>query len=188
MGVGRREARGDRLSMRRAVFVDRDGVLIRTPIRDGMPYAISAEEAAEILPGVPEACGALAKAGFLLVMVTNQPDVARGRTARAFVEQTNRDLAARLQLDAVRVCFHDDDDNCSCRKPKPGLIVDAARDMGIDVSASFMVGDRWRDIAAGRRAGCSTILIDYGYAEPCPESPDHIAKSLLEASNWIRSV
>jgi D-glycero-D-manno-heptose 1,7-bisphosphate phosphatase len=171
--------------MRRAMFLDRDGVLIRNHVRNGRPYAITAGEPVEIIEGVEEACVELKRRGFLLVMVTNQPDVAAGTTPRRFVEETNAALAARLGLDDVEVCFHDDSVNCDCRKPKPGMLLAAAGKLDIDMRESFMVGDRWRDIEAGKRAGCSTILIDYGYTDKKPMPPDHTAPSLLVSVNWI---
>jgi D-glycero-D-manno-heptose 1,7-bisphosphate phosphatase len=171
--------------MRRAVFLDRDGVLNRAIVRAGRPYSPATPAELEILPGVPEACDALKQAGFALVVVTNQPDVARGTQSRGQVEAANALIIRRVPLDDVRVCYHDDGDGCSCRKPRPGLLLEAARDLGIDLARSFMVGDRWNDVEAGRRAGCRTVLIEHGYLEPAPESPEHRAASLREAADWI---
>jgi D-glycero-D-manno-heptose 1,7-bisphosphate phosphatase len=134
---------------------------------------------------VAEALTALLAGGFVLVVVTNQPDVARGTLRREDVESVNRELTAQLPLDDVRVCYHDDADRCGCRKPEPGLLVDAAADWDIDLGASFMVGDRWRDIDAGKRAGCTTILVDSSYPEDRRSVPDWSAASLHEASKWI---
>jgi D-glycero-D-manno-heptose 1,7-bisphosphate phosphatase len=174
-------------SSRRAVFLDRDGVINRAVVRDGLPYGPDLVDELEILPGVKEALSRLRDAGFRLVVVTNQPDVARGTRRREEVEAMNAALAAALALDDIRVCYHDDADNCTCRKPKPGMLEDAARDAGLDLSRSFMVGDRWRDVGAGRRAGCTTIFIDHNYAERRPERPDAIVGSLPEAADWILS-
>jgi D-glycero-D-manno-heptose 1,7-bisphosphate phosphatase len=170
--------------MRRAVFLDRDGVLIRNEVRGGKPYAITDGQPAELIAGVPEACAMLSSAGFLLVMVTNQPDVATGRTSRRFVEETNARLATVLRLDDVQVCYHDDAAHCECRKPEPGMLLAAAAKFDIDLLDSVLIGDRWRDIEAGRRAGCHTILIDYGYTDRVPPLPDHRTTSLLEAARW----
>ena len=172
---------------RQAVFLDRDGVLIRTHVRDGKPYAVTDAQDVAIIDGVKNACESLAHAGFLLVMVTNQPDVARGLTPRRFVEEVNARLVAALHLDSVRVCYHDDRDNCDCRKPKPGLIIGATEDFSIELRRSVMVGDRWRDIEAGRRAGCLTVLVGDGYDEAMPHPPDHVAASLADAVPWIRT-
>ncbi len=171
--------------MRRAVFLDRDGVLNRAIVRAGCPYPPATPAEVEILPGVPEACHALRRAGFVLVVVTNQPDVGRGQQSRDQVEAANALVRQRVPLDDVRVCYHDDGDGCSCRKPRPGLLLEAARNLGIDLAASFMVGDRWRDVEAGRRAGCRTVLIDHGYLEAVPAPPEHRALTLREAADWI---
>ncbi len=170
---------------RRAVFMDRDGVLIEAIVRDNKPYAATSAEDVRIIAGVREACADLRKQGFLLFLVTNQPDVARGKISRNFVDAVNNGLVAQLGLDGARVCDHDNTDNCPCRKPKPGLITQAAAEFGVDLNASYVIGDRWRDIEAGRRAGCCTVFIDYGYDEPLSSPPDHNAGSLLEAARWI---
>jgi D-glycero-D-manno-heptose 1,7-bisphosphate phosphatase len=170
---------------RRAVFLDRDGVIIRPIVRDGRPYPPATVDAVDILPGVAEGLARLRDAGFLLVVVTNQPDVARGTQRRDVVDAIHAQLASTLPIDEFRVCAHDDGDACSCRKPKPGLLEDAARAAGIDLAASFMVGDRWRDIEAGRAAGCRTIFIDYHYDEPRPRDPDVIVQSFPDAVDWI---
>lgn len=175
-----------RRTSQRAVFLDRDGVLNRSVVRDGKPFPPASVSEVEILPGVGEALQKLKKAGFMTIVATNQPDVARGTQSREAVEEINDFLMAELDLDETMVCYHDNKDACRCRKPLPGLLVAAAEKYGIDLSASFMVGDRWRDIDAGSSAGCRTILIEYGYAERAPSiPPDLKAKSLLEAAKWI---
>lgn len=171
--------------MRRAVFVDRDGVLNRTVVMDGQLCPPARPEDVEILPGVTEACSALRAAGFLVIVVTNQPDVARGTQRVEMVEAINALLRSRIPLDDIRVCYHDDADGCTCRKPQPGLLLQAARDWRVDVSQSFMVGDRWRDVEAGRRAGCTTVLIGNRQVEGQQSVPDYRMPSLTEAANWI---
>lgn len=172
--------------MHQAVFIDRDGVLIEAIVRNGKPFAIYNVADAVILDGVAEGCARLRAAGYRLVMVTNQPDVARGKVAASVIEETNRYLVKLLGLDAAYVCFHDDEDDCDCRKPRPGLLVRAAQNLKLDLASSFMVGDRWRDIEAGQRAGCKTILIDCGYDERAPTAaPDFVARSLLQTADWI---
>jgi D-glycero-D-manno-heptose 1,7-bisphosphate phosphatase len=172
--------------LRPAIFLDRDGVLIEAIVYDNKPYAVTTQEQVNVITGVPEACIALSQMGYLLVMTTNQPDVARGKITHSFVEKINAELAATLRLDDVEVCIHDNQDACDCRKPLPGLMISAADKLSIDLSASIVVGDRWRDIEAGRRAGCKTVFIDYGYNEALKERPDHVAPSLLAAVDWIR--
>lgn len=173
--------------MRRAVFLDRDGVINRAVVRNGKPYPPSGIRELEILPGVPEAIELLKKAGFRLIVVTNQPDVARGVRTREEVETIHAALRSKLVLDEFRVCYHDDIDRCACRKPEPGMLLDAAREANLDLSNSFMVGDRWRDIEAGKRVGCVTVFIDAGYEEKRPDKPDASVRSLPEAANWILS-
>ena len=169
----------------RAVFLDRDGVLNAAVVRDGRPYPPARVEALEILPGVPGALGELARGGFVLLVVTNQPDVARGVQTREVIEAMHARLRAALPLDAIYCCDHDDADRCACRKPAPGLLLEAARDWDVDLTASFMVGDRWRDIEAGAAAGCRTIFVDYQYRERQPQAFDRRVTSLAEAAAWI---
>jgi len=170
---------------RRAVFLDRDGVLTRANVVDGKPLPPVSVDELELLPGVEQACRELHEAGLLLIVVTNQPDVARGTQTMEAVEALNRELSSRLPLDEVRVCPHYDADRCQCRKPAPGLLLDAAHDWGIDLENSVMVGDRWRDVEAGRRAGCATVFLDSGYSERPPEAPDLTVRGLGEAVHWI---
>lgn len=169
----------------RAVFLDRDGVINRAQVRNGRPYPPADLSELEIPPDVPEALERLRAAGFRLIVVTNQPDVARGTQTCAGVESIHTALKARLPLDEFRVCYHDDADRCHCRKPEAGLLIEAARDAGLNLASCYMVGDRWRDIEAGRRAGCITIFIDHGYVEKKPVDFDVRVKSLMEASEWI---
>lgn len=171
--------------IQKAVFLDRDGVLNRPILRGGKSYPPGDLSQLEILPGVAEALDELRSAGFLLVVVTNQPDVARGAAQRQDVELINAELCERLPLDDVRVCYHDDRDSCHCRKPLPGMILEAARDLRIDLQKSYIVGDRWRDIEAGRRAGCRTVFIDSGYSENLKCTPDFTAGSMAEAAMQI---
>lgn len=173
--------------MRRAVFLDRDGVLLRAIVRGGRPYPPTTLAEVEVLPGVREACQALQTAGFLLIVVTNQPDVARGTQSRDAVEAINRLLRSQVPVDDIRVCYHDEADGCACRKPNPGLLLEAAQAWQVDLTKSFVVGDRWKDVEAGRRAGCTTILIGAGYGEALPSDPDGRAGSLLDAAAWILS-
>ena len=168
-----------------AVFLDRDGVLIEPHVVDGRPYPPQREADLVVTPGTAAACRRLRDAALLLVMVTNQPDIARRRQRREVVDAMHATLTRELSLDAIYVCPHDDADACSCRKPKPGMLLDAARTLGIDLGRSVMVGDRWRDIEAGQRAGCATVLVDRGYDERAANRPDLTVSSLAEAVPWI---
>ena len=170
---------------RPAVFLDRDGVINAAVVRDGKPYPPANVDVMEILPGVPDALQQLRDAGYVLVVVTNQPDVARGKTPRATIDAIHDKLRAALPLDAIYACFHDDAERCNCRKPAPGMILDAARDLDLDPSQSFMVGDRWRDTDAGIAAGCRALFINRNYQERKPTTFDIEVSSLAEAAGWI---
>jgi D-glycero-D-manno-heptose 1,7-bisphosphate phosphatase len=170
---------------RRAIFLDRDGVINRAIVRAGRPFSPRTLEALEILPGVPEALSDLRRAGFMLIVVTNQPDIARGLMDAAQVERLNAALQSRLGFDQILVCPHDTADGCACRKPKPGLLLRAAETWGIHLPESYMVGDRKGDMEAGTRARCRTVFLAHGYDEPQPERADLCVKSLLEAVPWI---
>ena len=173
--------------MRRAVFLDRDGVLNAAVIREGKPYPPASLAALEILLGVDKALSSLRAAGYLNIVVTNQPDVATGKQRIEVVEAMHDRLLRELPLDGVKVCYHTDDQNCDCRKPKPGMLLQAAKDSGIDLARSFLVGDRWRDVAAGQAVGCTCFFVDYGYDEKRPEKPYVPVKSLPEAVALILS-
>jgi D-glycero-D-manno-heptose 1,7-bisphosphate phosphatase len=170
---------------RRAVFLDRDGVLNRGIMIEGRLHPPRSVEEVEVLPGVAEACRALADAGLLLIGATNQPDVARGRQTREEVLRINARLLRALPLVEIRTCFHDDADGCPCRKPRPGLLLEAAREHDVDLRQSFMVGDRWTDVAAGAAAGCLTFLITASYNERSRCPPDHDVTDLLDAAGRI---
>jgi D-glycero-D-manno-heptose 1,7-bisphosphate phosphatase len=171
---------------RRAVFLDRDGVLNRAVVRDGRPYPPASLAVMQINPDAPEALQSLKTKGFVLLGITNQPDVARGKQRREVVESINASLVKALQLEDILVCYHDDKDQCTCRKPLPGLLLQAALRYEIDLGSSFVIGDRWKDVQAGLRAGCRTVLLDYGYREGRGAGlPDCIVGSLAEAVAWI---
>ena len=172
--------------LRPAVFLDRDGVLNRAVVRDGKSSPPSGLEELELLPDVASSLRDLKAKGFVLYVITNQPDVARGTQTRDSVEAIHEALTSSLPIDDIFVCYHDDVDNCACRKPKPGLLFEAQRKYNVDLSRSFVVGDRWRDIDAGHSAGCKTILIDYDYRERKPaQPPEATVRSLREAADWI---
>lgn len=173
-------------ALKRAVFLDRDGVINRAVTKDGKPYPPSSVAEVEVLPGVRDALEKLKAAGFSLICVTNQPDVVRGKQKKEIVEAIHGRLIDSLCIDEILVCYHDDGDKCRCRKPLPGMLLEASGRLGIDLKKSFMVGDRWRDIEAGQNAGCRTILIEYGYDEKRPSRPPDVkVDSLGRAADWI---
>lgn len=171
---------------RPAVFLDRDGVLTEAFVGDGVPTPPRSLAEFRVLPGVAEACADLRRAGFVLVMVTNQPDIARGRQTRAGVDRLNERLRSLVPLDEIRVCPHDDADACACRKPQPGLLLSAAELLNLDLGRSASVGDRWRDIEAARRAGVKAIHVQRHYDERAPVGADVTVANLPEAAAWIR--
>jgi D-glycero-D-manno-heptose 1,7-bisphosphate phosphatase len=174
--------------IKRAVFFDRDGVLNESDLREGKPHPPASVRDLRIVSGAREAVARVRDAGFYAIAVTNQPDVARGTAARDSVEAINDAVAAALGLDAVYSCFHDDADGCDCRKPKTGLLERAARERGISLRHSYLVGDRAKDIECGRAAGCTTVFIDFGYDETPPETrADSTVRSISQAVEAIVS-
>jgi D-glycero-D-manno-heptose 1,7-bisphosphate phosphatase len=181
MTGGRRQGTGGK----RAVFLDRDGVLIASKVRHGKPLPALRLDELMILPGVSEALAELQAAGYVLIGVTNQPDVGRGLLSREVVETMHQRLLARLPLTDILVCY-ETDDACPRRKPNPGMLLEAADRYGITLPGSFLVGDRWKDIEAGRRAGCRTVFVDHDYAESRPDPPaDFTTDSLSAAARWV---
>lgn len=165
--------------------MDRDGVINAAVVRDGVPRPPADVSELVILPRVVEACTRLRAAGYVLVVVTNQPDVARGTTSITMVGNINAEVCRRVPLDEIYVCPHDDVDACGCRKPAPGMLTAAARDHSLDLAASYLVGDRWRDIGAGAAAGCTTIHVDRGYRETPVVGADMVVEDLLDATRFI---
>lgn len=171
---------------RPAIFLDRDGVLNEAFVRNGVPVPPRSLAEFRLLPGVAQACADLKRAGFALVVVTNQPDIARGTQTRAEVDRMHERLRSRLPVDEICVCPHDDADACTCRKPQPGMLLAAAQRLGLDLTRSASVGDRWRDVEAARRAGIPAIYVECRYDEPAPSGADVVVANLPEAAAWIR--
>jgi D-glycero-D-manno-heptose 1,7-bisphosphate phosphatase len=167
------------------VFLDRDGVLVRSDIVGGKPFATTSSVDFEILDEAPGAVARLKALGFVTIVATNQPDLATGKLALGELNAMHETLKSRMPLDDILVCPHVDADRCNCRKPKPGLLVDGARNFDLDLAACFMVGDRWRDVEAGRAAGCTTIFIDRGYSENMTCLPDHVVADVNAAADVI---
>jgi len=176
---------GEHEVKRRAVFLDRDGVLNRPVVRDGLPFPPATLAEFELYPGVAEGCAKLKAAGFLLVVVSNQPDVGRGTQTQEAVEAMNEKLRTAVPvLDAIEVCYHGGErhnEPCDCRKPKPGMLLRVAAERDVDLKQSFLVGDRWRDVDCAHAAGCRAIFVDHGYREPLREKPEFTVASFSEA-------
>ena len=175
-----------------AVFLDRDGTLNVQGVRGGLPYSPQSLEEFRLFPEAPDACARLASAGYVLVVATNQPDVGRGRQTQSVVEAMHARLRQLIpQIARVEVCYAPGTSHApelppdSRRKPEPGMLLDAARELELDLTRSWMVGDRWRDIECGRRAGVRTVFIDFGYAEELPAPPDFAVRSIAEAAEVI---
>jgi D-glycero-D-manno-heptose 1,7-bisphosphate phosphatase len=177
------------MNFNRAVFLDRDGVINKAIIVDKKPYPPQGLHDLEITENAASDLQRLVNSGFILIGITNQPDVARATQSKERVDIINKFLKTNLPITAFYVCYHDDKDNCSCRKPKPGLILDSAKDYNIDISMSYVIGDRWKDIAAGKAAGCKTIFIDNSYAESLHGyQADRTVKKLGDAVDYILSL
>jgi D-glycero-D-manno-heptose 1,7-bisphosphate phosphatase len=171
--------------LRPAVFLDRDGVIVIPEFRDRRSFAPRRLADFRVYPDAAVSLQRLRSAGFLLAVVTNQPDVGNGLIPRSEVDAMHEILRRDLSVDIVKACFHGADERCECRKPKPGMILEAANELGIDLPRSYMVGDRKGDVEAGHAAGCTTVFIDLGYAEAAPEAPDHVVRSIAEAADVI---
>jgi transaldolase len=170
---------------RRAVFLDRDGVLVIPEMRDGRSYAPRSIEAFRISAHAAEALARLSAAGYLLIVVTNQPDIGNGLVTAEVVNEMHRLMAEALPIDRIEICPHSQSDGCSCRKPKPGMLINAARHCGIDLAGSVMIGDRFSDMDAGRAAGCKTIFMDLDYEREEPVAADYAVRSLAEAVDLV---
>jgi D-glycero-D-manno-heptose 1,7-bisphosphate phosphatase len=177
--------------LRPAVFLDRDGTLNVQIVRDGKPYPPHSVDEFRLFPEVPETCARLAAAGYVLVVATNQPDVGRGTQTQAAVEAMHAQLRALVpSIARIEVCYAPGQGETPPdprRKPAPGMLLDAARDLGLDLARSWMIGDRWRDIDCGKRAGVRTVFIDFGYAEELRAAPDFTVRSFADAANVILS-
>ena len=163
-------------------------MLNQVTLVNGRPYPPEDLSNVKVIPGVIEAIGLLRELSFEIVVVTNQPDVSRGFTSKKQVEEINSYLGEILDIQHFFTCFHDDKENCECRKPKSGLLLQAAEELQLDLPSSFMVGDRWRDIQAGQDAGCTCFFIDYSYFEKQPEGQFFTVTSLSEASIAIEKI
>lgn len=181
MGIG-----GGKVASGAAVFLDRDGIINKAVVRDGKPYPPASLSDLQWVEGIKELIDGVKNLGYKVFVFTNQPDVARGDMSQATVDEIHNYIVKQLNIDKVYCCFHDDKDNCHCRKPKPGMILDAQKEWSVDLGRSFVVGDRWRDIAAGQAAGVRTILVDYNYNEK-KVTPDFTTRNLAEVLTVIKT-
>lgn len=165
------------------MFLDRDGVVNKLIMKNGESLSPRQLDELHVVEDAKDCLYRLREAGFINIVVTNQPEIARGLLDRHVLDAMHKRLRSTLALDGVLVCPHDDRDGCSCRKPKPGMLLAAADQWGLDLAASFLVGDRWKDIAAGQEVGCCTILIDYPHNREV--QADQRVESLTQATQFI---
>ena len=177
------------MELRPAVFLDRDGTLNRQVIHEGKPFPPQTVDEFQLFEGVPAACQALHAAGYALVVATNQPDVGRGTQSQEVVEAMHGRLRQLVpEITRIEVCYSPGRGETPAdprRKPEPGMLLDAARSLDLDLARSWMIGDRWRDIDCGRRGGVRTVFIDFGYAESLQAKPDFTVSSFTEAARII---
>jgi D-glycero-D-manno-heptose 1,7-bisphosphate phosphatase len=172
-------------SSRRAVFLDRDGVLTIPEFRNGRSYAPRRLEDFRLYPDAVKSVQDLKAAGFVVIVVTNQPDVGAGLVDIGVIEEMHRRLRNAVAVDDIEVCYETSEQASERRKPGPGMLIDAARTWAIDISASYLVGDRASDVEAAERAGCTALFIDLAYEEPLPVAQAVTVGSLREATDWI---
>ena len=173
--------------LRPAVFLDRDGTLNYPVMRDGLPFPPQSIDEFRLFLGVPEACRALHAAGYVLVVTTNQPDVGRGTVAQSAVESIHTRLLQLVpEIARIEVCYDPGRGEPSHRrKPKPGMLIDAAAALGLDLTRSWIIGDRWRDVDCGRQAGVRTIFIDLDHHEELRSAPEFTVADFSTAAAII---
>ena len=171
--------------MQAAVFLDRDGVLNRSLVRDGKSYAPRRMEDFKLLPYAVTSVEKLLKVGFLVIVVTNQPDINNGLVSIESVNAMHSILKEKTHVTDIFLCPHSQNEGCHCRKPKPGMLMAAAKKYNIDLQKSFMVGDRSSDVDAGLEAGCRAIFLNRHYKEPSPLKQEKTFSSLNSVTNYI---
>jgi D-glycero-D-manno-heptose 1,7-bisphosphate phosphatase len=147
----------------RAVFLDRDGVINQVIIRDGEVFSPRSREEFLFIEESVQAIKYLKKAGFIVIVVTNQPDIARKRLSSDDLQWMTGKIMEVTEVDDIVICYHDDSDACPCRKPKAGMLLESSKKWKVDLSRSFMIGDTWKDVKVGQNAGCIPILLDAPY-------------------------
>lgn len=161
-----------------AIFFDRDGVLIEAPLINKKPTSVQSLKDVKLCKNILEICKYYKK-NYYLIMVTNQPDYSRGVNSKKNIVNINNFLKKKLNLDMIYVCYSDNE-KCIDRKPNPGMLLKAKKKYKINLKKSFMIGDRWRDVGAGNRAGCRTIFIDRNYSEKLIYKPNYSIRKLKD--------
>ncbi|MBI2339351.1 MAG: HAD family hydrolase [Deltaproteobacteria bacterium] len=173
--------------MNRAVFLDRDGVINEVVFRgSSKPIAPWSLEEFKFIPGIEKPLRELSQMGYLLFVVSNQPDIAKGRVKAVMVEKMNKKIMDSLPIREILICPHDDSHHCLCRKPKPGMLLDLAHRWAVGLDRSYLIGDNWKDMEAGKAAGCRTILIDGSYNKDVKVT--HRVKDIKVAVTTIQSI
>lgn len=167
----------------KAVFLDRDGVINKVILREGKPFSPRRLDQYVLNDGIRETVHQLKGNGFRIIVVSNQPDLARGEITEDILDSMTERLKSEIQIDDIYICPHDDHHNCSCRKPRPGMLLQAAQKWDIDLTESFLIGDTWKDMEAGKAAGCKTILLNTPYNQDV--QCNFRVKSLPEAADLI---
>jgi D-glycero-D-manno-heptose 1,7-bisphosphate phosphatase len=171
--------------MNQAIFLDRDGVLIEPIIRNRLPFSPQSINEIKFVKDCKLTVLKFKEMGFIPIIITNQPDVSRGLLSLSKLSEINQHILEYLEIDFIFNCLHDDNDNCGCRKPKPGMLISASKKLNIDLTKSYMVGDRWKDIECGQMAGCRNFFIDYEYCEVRPTLPFITISSLSDLPKLI---
>ena len=172
------------VKLNKAIFFDRDGVLIDAPInKDNKPISILKVKDVKFCDGIKKVCKRLSK-DYLLIMITNQPDFKRKKNTKKNIVEINKFIKKELKLNDVFVCYSKDD-KCFFRKPNPGMLIAAKDKYKLNIKKSFFIGDRWRDIDAGNAFGCKTIFIDRSYNEKLNKKPNFIVKNLKNVLSII---
>ena len=175
--------------MNKAIFLDRDGVLNKVILKDGKPLSPKNLSEFVLLDNVSEALAIFKKLDYLTIIVTNQPDIKTKKQTLKDLEITHKWIFDNLMIDDIFVCCHDDSDNCNCRKPGIGMLINASKKYKINLTKSIMIGDRWKDIKCGQLAKCkNNFYINYGYDEPSPTGKFINVSSLYECSKIVESM
>ena len=173
---------------KKAIFIDRDGIINKVVMREGTVSSPWRLEEFEILPDVKECLGAFKKMGFLNIVFSNQPDISRGFLKIDDLDKMHKIIADKLPMDEIKFCPHDDKAHCSCRKPKPGLILEAVEKWSIDLEKSYVIGDSWKDIGAGKAAGCKTFLLRREYNKDFQKDYNFEVNNLKEMVEIIKKL
>ena len=172
----------------KCIFLDRDGVINKPIIIDNKPYSPRNKYQFELLPNIEKYLKKIHSLGFLTIIITNQPDISTNHINENLLNEFHDIIKNKMPITDIYVCKYIDTDDCYCRKPKPGLILTAAKKYKINLKKSYFIGDRWKDIDAANKAGCHSIFIDYGYKEKLKTTPINNVKSVKEAFEIILNI